>query len=70
MQTMKEDILAESHTYTDIVTQDLRGRNEGQLGTINNQFQALMETLSNTRKMLNDTPQYLALLPPAPRHSN
>ena len=70
MQVMKEDILAESHTYTDIMTQDLRSRIEGQLGTINNQFQTLMESLSNTRKMLNDTPQCLALPPPAPRYSN
>ena len=70
MQTMKEDILAESHIYTDIMTQDLRGKIEGQLGTINNQFKALMESLSNTKKMLNDSPQYLALPPPAPRHSN
>ena len=70
MQTMKEDILAESHTYTDIMTQDLRSKIEGQLGTIDDQFKTLMESLSNTRKMLNDSPQCLALPPPAPRHSN
>ena len=70
MQTMREDILAESHTYTDIVTQDLRSGIEGQFDTIDNQFKALMESLANTRKMLHDTPQYLALPPPAPRHSN
>ena len=70
MQTMKEDILAESHTYTDIVTQDLRSRIEGQLGTIDNQFKALMESLSNTRRMLHDSPQYLALPSPTSRQSN
>ena len=68
MQTMRDDILAESHT--DIVTQDLRSKIKGQFDTIDNQFQALMEFLSITRKMLHDTPQCLALPPPAPRHSN
>jgi hypothetical protein len=70
MQTLREDILAESHTYIDIMTQDLRSKIEGQSDTIVNQFKALMESLSTTRKMLHDTPQCLALPPPAPRHSN
>jgi hypothetical protein len=30
MQTLKEDILAESHTYTDIMTQDMRAKIDGQ----------------------------------------
>jgi hypothetical protein len=70
MQTMREGILAKSHTYIDIMTQDLRSKIEGQFDTIDNQFKALMESLSNTKKMLHDTPQCLALPPPAPRHSN
>jgi hypothetical protein len=62
MHTLREDILAESHTYTDIMTQDLRSKIEEQFDTIDNQFKALMESLSTTRKMLHDTPQCLALL--------
>jgi hypothetical protein len=61
MQNMRENILAESHTYTDIMTQDLRSRIEGQFDTIDNQFKALMESLSITRRMLNDSPQLKAL---------
>jgi hypothetical protein len=61
MQNMREDILAESYTYTDIMTQDLRSRIEGQFDTIDNQFKALMESLSITRRMLNDSPQLKAL---------
>ena len=70
MQTMRDEILAESHTYTNIVTQDLRSTIERQFDTIDNQFQALMESLYNTRKLIKDTPQCLALPPPTPRHSN
>jgi hypothetical protein len=70
MQTLRKDILAESHTYTDIMTQDLRSKIDGQFDTINNQFKALMESLSTTRKMLHDTPQCLALPPLALRYSN
>jgi hypothetical protein len=36
MQTLREDILAESHTYTDIMTQDLRTKIDGQLDNIDN----------------------------------
>jgi hypothetical protein len=61
MQTLREDILAESHTYTDIMTQDLRLKIDGQSNNIDNQFKALMESLSTTRKLLNDTPQCKAL---------
>jgi Zn-dependent M16 (insulinase) family peptidase len=61
MQTLREDILAESHTYTDIMTQDLRTKIDGQFDNIDNQFKALMESLSTTRKLLNDTPQRKAL---------
>ena len=70
MQTLREDILAELHTYTDIMTQDLRSKIDGQFDSIDNQFKALMESLSNTRKLIHDTSQYLALPPPAPWHSN
>ena len=70
MQTMKEDILAESHIYIDIVTQDLRSKIKGQFDTIDNQFQALMESLSNLRKMLHDTLECLTLPLPILRHSN
>jgi hypothetical protein len=34
MQTLKDDILAESHTYTDIMTQDLRAKINGQFDNI------------------------------------
>jgi hypothetical protein len=61
MQTLREDILAESHTYTDIMTQDLRSKIEGQFDHIDNQFKALMESLSTIRNLLNDTPQRKAL---------
>jgi small-conductance mechanosensitive channel len=61
MQTLREDILVESHTYTDIMTQDLRLKIDGQSNNIDNQFKALMESLSTTRKLLNDTPQCKAL---------
>jgi hypothetical protein len=56
MQILREDILAESHTYTDIMWQDLRSKIDGQFDNIDNQFKALMESLSTTRKMLHDTP--------------
>jgi hypothetical protein len=71
MQSLREDIIAEAHTYKDIMTQDLRAKIDGQFDNyIDNQFKALMESLSTTRKMLHDTPQCLALPPPVPRHSN
>jgi hypothetical protein len=70
MQSLREDVLVEAHTYTDIMTQDLRAKIDGQFDNIDNQFKALMESLSTTRKMLHDTPQCLALPPLAPRHSN
>jgi hypothetical protein len=70
MKNLREDVLAEACTYTDIMTQDLRSKIDGQFESIDNQFKALMESLSNTRKMLHDAPQCLALPPPAPRHSN
>jgi hypothetical protein len=36
VQTLREDILVESHTYTDIMTQDLRTKIDGQLDNIDN----------------------------------
>jgi Zn-dependent M16 (insulinase) family peptidase len=36
MQTLREDILAESLTYTDIMIQDLRTKIDGQLDNIDN----------------------------------
>jgi hypothetical protein len=70
MQTMGEDILVEFHTYIDIMTQDLRTRIDGQFDNIDNQFNALMESWSSARRLLNDTPQRKALPPPDPSHSN
>jgi Glu-tRNA(Gln) amidotransferase subunit E-like FAD-binding protein len=70
MKCLREEVLAEVHTYTDIMTQDLRIKIDGQLDNMDTQFKALMESLSNTRKMLNHTPQMMALPPPEPRHSN
>jgi hypothetical protein len=70
MQSMREDILAESHIYTDIMIQDLRSKIDGQFDNIDNQFKALMESLSSTRKLLNDTPQRKALPSTEQRHSN
>jgi hypothetical protein len=61
MQNMREVILVESHTYTDIMTQDLKSKIDGQFDNIDNQYKALMESLSTTRRMLNDTPQLKAL---------
>jgi hypothetical protein len=29
MQSLREDVLAEAHTYTDIMTQDLRAKIDG-----------------------------------------
>jgi hypothetical protein len=43
MVTLKDDILAESHLYTDIMTQDLRTKIDGQFDNIDNQFKAMME---------------------------
>jgi hypothetical protein len=34
MKNLKEDILAEAHTYTDIMTQDLRSKIDGQFDTL------------------------------------
>ena len=48
--------MAKSHTYIDIMTQDLRSKIDGQFDSIDNQFKALMESLSNTRKLIHDTP--------------
>jgi hypothetical protein len=56
MNILREDILSEAHTYTIIITQDVRAKIDGQFNNIYNQFKALMEFLSNIRKMLNDTP--------------
>jgi hypothetical protein len=33
---MREDILTKSHTYTDIMTQDLRSKIDGQFDNIDN----------------------------------
>jgi hypothetical protein len=70
MKNLKEDILAKAHTYTDIMTQDLRSKIDGQFDSIDNQFKALMESLSTARKMLNDTPQRKALPSSEAGHSN
>jgi hypothetical protein len=70
MQSMREDILAKSHIYTDIMTQDLRSKIDGQFDNIDNQFKALMESLSSARKLLNDTPQRKALPSTEQGHSN
>jgi hypothetical protein len=70
MKTLREDILTEAHTYTDIMTQDLRTKIDGQFDNIDNQFKAVMESLSSSRKLLSDTPQRRALPSPDPSHSN
>jgi hypothetical protein len=70
MQTLREDILAKSHTYTDIMTQDMRAKIDGQLDNIDNQFKAMMESLSTTRRLLGDTPQRKALPSSEQGHSN
>jgi hypothetical protein len=70
IQTLKEDILAESHTYTDIMTHDMRARIDGQFENMDSQFKALMESLSSARKLLNDTPQCKALPSSEQGHSN
>jgi hypothetical protein len=70
MQNLREDILAESHTYTDIMTQDLRTKIDGQLDNIDKQFKAMMESLSTTRRLLKDTPQRKALPSLEQGHSN
>jgi hypothetical protein len=36
MQNMREDILIESHTYTNIMTQDLRSKIDDQFDNIDN----------------------------------
>jgi hypothetical protein len=64
MATLKDDILAELHLYTDIMTQDLRTKIDGQFDNIDNQFKAMMESLSTARKLLLDTPQRKALHSP------
>jgi hypothetical protein len=70
MATLKDDILAESHLYTDIMTQDLRTKIDGQFDNIDNQFKAMMESLSTARKLLLDTPQRKALHSPEQDYSN
>ena len=70
MQTLKEDILAEAYTYTDIMTQDMRVKIDGQFDNMENQFKALMESLSLVRKLIIDTPQRKALPSSKQGHSN
>jgi hypothetical protein len=70
MATLKDDILAKSHLYTNIMTQDLRTKIDGQFDNIDNQFKALMESLSTRRKLLHDTPQRKALPSSEHDHSN
>lgn len=70
MKILREDILTDAHTYIDIMTQDLRTKINGQFDNIDNQFKALMESLSSTRKHLSDTPHRRALPSPNPSHSN
>jgi hypothetical protein len=45
---MKEDAIIETHTYTDIVTEDLKEK-------LDNRFDQLIELLSGTRKVLRGT---------------
>ena len=47
MQIMREDILTEAHTYTNIMTHDMRAKIDGQFDNMENQFKALMEFLSS-----------------------
>jgi hypothetical protein len=49
MATLKDDILAKSYLYADIMTQDLRTTIDGQFDNIDNQFKAMMESLSTAR---------------------
>ena len=70
MKTLKEDILAEAHTYTDIMTRDMRAKIDSQFVNMNSQFQILMESISSARRLLNDTPQHKALPSPGHDHSN
>ena len=70
MAALKDDILAESHLYTDIISQDLRAKLDGQLCTIDNQFKAMMDSFSTTRKLLLDTPQKKASQSPDHGYSN
>jgi hypothetical protein len=45
---MKDDAIIETHTYTDIVTKDLKEK-------LDTRFDQLMELLSGTRKVLRGT---------------
>jgi hypothetical protein len=45
---IKDDAIIETHTYTDIVTEDLKEK-------LDTRFDQLMELLSNTRKVLRGT---------------
>ena len=56
MQMMGEDILVELNTSTNIMTQDLRTKIDGQFDNINNQFKAIIESLISTRKATNTIP--------------
>ena len=64
MRTLKEDILGEAHTYTNIMTQDMRAKIDNQFVNMNSQFHALMESISSARRLFNDTPQHKALPSP------
>jgi hypothetical protein len=45
---MKDEAIIETHTYTDIVIEDLKEK-------LDNRFDQLMELLSGTRKVLRGT---------------
>ena len=70
MRTLKEDILTEAHTYTDIMTQDMRAKIDSQFVSMDNQFKVMMESISFARELFNDTPQRKALPPLDQDHSN
>ena len=54
---MKEEAIIETHTYTDIVTKDLKKK-------LDTRFDQLMELLSGTRKVLRGTPPRAILAAP------
>jgi hypothetical protein len=47
LQTIKDDAVAEAHTYTDLVTEELREQ-------LDVKFEEMMGFLSNTRKLLQN----------------
>jgi hypothetical protein len=47
IQSLKNDVVAEAHTYTDLVTEDLRDK-------LDAKFEEMMGFLSSTRKLLKN----------------